>query len=270
MAGRRFEKYQGTANDFVVLDAAGWPEAELTPALARALCDRHTGVGADGILWVSLLADEQAARLVILNADGSRPEMCGNGVRCVAAWLADRGGLAIGEGLTVRSDAGPRATRLLARDGAGWMVEVDMGAAKVAEATAAITVAGASVGVTAVDMGNPHGVIFDAVSDEAAAVRAVNALAVFPHGVNVEFVTRAAEGFRVRVHERGVGWTMACGTGACAVAAAAVRAGSARPGVPVPVTLDGGTLTVTVTLDPPRVTMTGPARRVFSGELPAG
>ncbi len=268
MTTRRFDKYEGTGNDFVVLDGARWPESELTPALARALCDRHGGVGGDGVLWVGPAPEPRAARMIILNADGTRPEMCGNGVRCVAAWLADRGSLAPGEAVTVWSDAGPRVTTLLGREGNAWRVEVDMGEARVAPAREFVAVGGRELPVRPVDVGNPHGVIFEPVGDEMAAVRAVTALAAFPKGVNVEFVAREGGGFRVRVHERGVGWTQACGTGACAVAAAAVREGFARPGEPVAVTLDGGTLSIVLEPGSDRVRMTGPARRVFSGELP--
>ncbi len=266
MSERRFDKYEGTGNDFLLLDAAEWPEAEVGPRLAKALCDRHTGVGGDGILWVRRLPEEGAVRLVIFNADGSRPEMCGNGVRCVAAWLADRGGLSSGATVTILSDAGPRATTLLTQESFGWQVAVDMGVARVADATDAVTVDGHTLAVRAVDMGNPHGVIFEPSGEVMDVVRAVTALAAFPKGVNVEFVTRVGDGFRVKVHERGVGWTMACGTGACAVAAAALREGLARPGSAVPVTLDGGTLTITVAPDD-RVRMVGPARRVFSGTV---
>jgi diaminopimelate epimerase len=265
---RRFDKYEGTGNDFLVLDACLWPEAELTPALARSLCDRHTGVGGDGVLWVRHLPAEEAARLIILNADGSRPEMCGNGVRCVAAWLADRGALAAGRALTVLSDAGPRVTTALNLAAGAWQVQVDMGEARVAHAHDTVEVGGRTIAVRAVNVGNPHGVVFATVDDPMATVRAVTALPAFPNGVNVEFVAAEGPGFRVRVHERGVGWTMACGTGACAVAAAAVQDGLARAGSPVAVTLDGGTLSITVDPVSHRVRMTGPARRVFSGEIP--
>jgi diaminopimelate epimerase len=117
-------------------------------------------------------------------------------------------------------------------------------------------------------MGNPHGVLFDAIDDAALTmVREVNALKVFSRGVNVEFVHREGDGFRARVHERGVGWTEACGTGACAVAAAAVREGYARAGERVQVTLDGGALGIVVEADTWRVRMAGPARKAFEGVL---
>lgn len=266
MSGRPFEKYEGLGNDFLVLDAAEWPEATLTPALARTLCDRHRGVGGDGLLWVDRGAIANGAvRMVILNADGSRPEMCGNGVRCVAAWLLDRGDLSVGSHLVVESDAGPRPVTVRAsRDGVSE-VEVAMGRAAVATAPDSVAVGGSHVAVRAVDMGNPHGVVFAPPDDTMGLVRAVTALSAFPKGVNVELVAPEEGGFRVRVHERGVGWTQACGTGACAVAAAAVAEGRWRAGEPVTVRLDGGPLVITVADETWDVTMTGPARRSFAG-----
>ena len=98
---RRFDKYEGLGNDFVVLDGARWTEAEVTPALAQRLCDRHTAIGADGVLWVG------GARMVIYNADGSRPETCGNGLRCVAKLAVDRGHVTTNP-FVIETDAGPR------------------------------------------------------------------------------------------------------------------------------------------------------------------
>ncbi len=259
-----FEKFEGLGNNFLVLDAAAWPESQRTPDLARALCDRYTGVGGDGILWVERIGPS-SVRMVILNADGSRPEMCGNGVRCVAAWVASREALPPGAVIAVESDAGPRPATLVSHDAGVWQVAVDMGVARVAGESFAVQADGASKAVRAVDMGNPHGVLFgcDASMDVVRAVTAETA--VFPRGVNVEMVRVEGDGFRVRVHERGVGWTQACGTGACAVAAAAVREGLARAGAPVRVTLDGGDLSIVIEPETWRVRMTGPARRVFAG-----
>lgn len=268
MSVRPFEKYEGLGNDFLVLDAAEWTTEAFTPELARALCDRHRGVGGDGLLWVDRAGlAGGSVRVVILNADGSRPEMCGNGVRCVAAWLLDRGDLTVGSRLVVESDAGPRPVVVRAsRDGVAE-VEVAMGRAAVAHASDSVEVGGSPVAVRAVDMGNPHGVVFAPTDDTTGLVRAVTALAAFPKGVNVELVAPAEGGFRVRVHERGVGWTQACGTGACAVAAAAVAEGRWRAGEPVTVRLDGGPLVITVAADTWDVTMTGPARRSFVGAV---
>jgi diaminopimelate epimerase len=258
---KRFEKYEGLGNDFLVIDAEEWPEETINPARAVALCDRHRGVGGDGVLWVRHSRD--SARMVIYNADGTRPEMCGNGVRCVAAWLADHGALRETESIVIESDAGMRRAIIRGRDATQWLVEVDMGVAAVTRSVAQV----GDTAVHAVDMGNPHGVLFEPQGNEMEIVRAVTALPAFPKGVNVEFVRKEADGFRVRVHERGVGWTQACGTGACAVAAAAVHEGLVSKGVSVRVTLDGGTLTLDVDPTSFNVRMTGPARRAFAGSV---
>jgi diaminopimelate epimerase len=268
MGRRAFGKYQGLGNDFVVVDAALWPEAMMGPSLARALCDRHRGVGADGVLWVERVHgdDGRAVRMVIWNADGSRPEMCGNGVRCVVAWLADGGTVLEGETLTVHSDAGLRHATLVGHTEHGARVAVDMGLARVSPPRE-VTVDGRALTVHPVDVGNPHGVLFAAVADEMPVVHAVRALGDFPNGVNVELVGAAPTGFRTRVNERGVGWTLACGTGACAVVAAAVVTGLAEPGRDHAVALDGGELLVRATpaAEGLAVRMTGPAARVFHG-----
>lgn len=274
MARRPFEKYQGLGNDFIVVDAERWPEAMMNPALARALCDRHLGVGADGVLWVQRLhgfdgasqGDGRAVRLVIWNADGTRPEMCGNGVRCVVVWLAHEGTLLEGETVAVHTEAGVRAATLQRHGAEGSRVAVEMGTIRLGRSEV-VRVDGSEIEVQPVDVGNPHGVVFSGESDPAGVVDAVRALAVFPHGVNVELVEAGDEALRVRVNERGVGWTQACGTGACAVAAAAVHSGRARRGDEVLVRLDGGELSVRVTEGPEGVTarMTGSAARVFQG-----
>jgi diaminopimelate epimerase len=270
--GRPFAKYEGLGNDFIVLDAEVWPEQDVGPALARALCDRHRAVGGDGVLWVRETGPG-AARLVIFNADGTRPEMCGNGVRCVAAWLADRGRLSVGQTLALETDAGPRPVRIAEGADGAWRASVDMGALTVDPAPIA-TVASAAgpVEVFFADAGNPHAVLFTPVVDRAEAegiaarVRALEAR--YPHGTNVEFVVETgAQGVVVRVHERGVGWTLACGTGACAVAAVRAARSSATRAV-TEVTLDGGTLSIAVEREPDgryRAVMTGPARRAFEG-----
>jgi diaminopimelate epimerase len=266
MSARRFAKYEGLGNDFLVLDAREWPEEVVNPALAVALCDRHRGVGGDGILWVDASRAPVSARMVIYNADGSRPEMCGNGVRCVAAWLADEGRIPSGATVSIESDAGPRPATLREHADGTASVEVAMGVATVSDARPRIGAGGVAQGVYVVDVGNPHGVLFDPRGESMELVRAVTGLKEFPKGVNVEFVTVEGDGaLRVRVHERGVGWTQACGTGACAVVAAAVRHGIVKAGAMTRVTLDGGDLEIRVSEGDGRVTMRGPARRVFTG-----
>jgi len=269
---RPFAKYEGLGNDFIVLESARWPAASRTPELARALCDRHRGIGADGVLWIDPRQDGSVT-LVILNADGSRPEMCGNGVRCVAVHELLAGRVAVGGTVPVASDAGLRNATVCAADGIdGAMVEVDMGHVRVT--LEAVSLAGGARAYV-VDVGNPHAVIFDAVPPEHTmdVVRAAEGRRdVWPHGVNVEFAQRSGDdaGARVRVHERGVGWTEACGTGACAVAAAMMVERGLERGARW-IDLDGGRLEISVTPDADgalRARMRGPARRVFVGEVP--
>ncbi len=278
--GRAFAKYEGLGNDFVVIDASEWPEQTLTPAFARAVCDRHRGIGADGVLWIGPGDGEHTdARMVVINADGSRPEMCGNGVRCVVAHLGNSNRLAAATPLRLMTDAGLRPASLrAARDAGGTsVVDVDMGPVRV-DSVGDIVVSGRACSVVPVDVGNPHAVIFGPLpSDEIAAVRAIESRRdVWPRGVNVEFVRigGAGEPLRVRVHERGVGWTQACGTGACAVAGAAVARGlaGARIGTALTVQLDGGSLEVVIERanDELRARVQGPARHVFTGTIDRG
>lgn len=246
----QFEKWQGLGNDFIVT------ETPVTPQQARMLCDRRRGVGADGVLVV----ERAPPRMTVLNADGSRPEMCGNGLRCIAGWLAERG---TADTLSVLTDAGPRACEI-ERVGEGrYDVRADMGRARV---TGELRFGDPARRFVLVDVGNPHAVCFEAL-DEGEAERLGPALETHVRGgVNVELVTaRATGGFDVRVFERGVGWTDACGTGACAVVVAAVREGLASFDDRVAVHLPGGPLAIEVTEQ--AVWMRGPAGRVFIGEV---
>lgn len=280
---RPFAKYEGLGNDFIVLDGRDWPLEDVNPELAVTLCDRHTGIGGDGLLWMG--TDESGpgdARLVILNADGSRPEMCGNGVRCVAAWMYEAGRLATGDTLRLDTDAGPRPTRVLRRVANGGVsVEVEMGLIALGSLVET-RVGGTVITARAADAGNPHAVIFDRV-DERHRMDVVRVLEankdVWPRGVNVEFCvedgieTGQDAAFTVAVHERGVGWTQACGTGACAVAAVAMANGFAGVGErrAVGVRLAGGELEINVTREGERfrARMTGPARCTFRGTVEA-
>jgi diaminopimelate epimerase len=268
----RFEKYEGLGNDFVVVDAAD--DALLSPEAAARLCDRRFGVGADGVLLVLPARSSGAvARMRVINADGSIPEMCGNGLRCVALHLA-RGAVAgarapssqAGElELRVETDAGERLCRLEAT-GDDAMVTVDMGTVRVL-GDRALRVEGRSVVVVAADAGNPHVVLlgdFSRTDAEHLGPR-IATHADFPRGTNVEFARVGADGIDLVVWERGVGITLACGTGACATAAVACAKGLAPIGQPVTVRLPGGALQVTIG-EGGRATMRGPARHVFSGE----
>ena len=246
-------KHHGLGNDFLVLIVAegGVPE----PSMARAVCDRHRGVGADGLLVLSPAppGGPGDVTMVLLNADGSRAEMSGNGVACLAQ-AAVLTGLAAGPAVTVATDAGPRVVTL----GAGpeprtLRARVDMGVATVADAP---EWAGGEVTRAArVEVGNPHLVLqlADAgrIDDrEWLAGLGAKANAEVAGGVNVEVVAPATRGAGIRmdVYERGVGLTDACGTGAVAAAAAASTWGLVGAGG-VEVTMHGGAVTVGLEAD---------------------
>ncbi len=258
-----FDKLEGLGNDFVVVDAREVPA--LDPALARALCDRHRGIGADGVLAVDTLA----CAMRVINADGSRPEMCGNGIRCVMLWLARRGIVAVGDTIEIATDAGPHACTLLASDDRDASVRVAMRPYALGDATELVVDvdAGHHIRGTAVSMGNPHLVVFDAALQRAPEVAAeLERHALFPDRVNVGLAEQTGPSdLTLRVFERGVGYTEACGTGACAAAAAAVETGRMPRGVPIAVRLPGGSLEVVVGERGAPVLMTGPARYVFTG-----
>jgi diaminopimelate epimerase len=277
-----FEKWEGLGNDFLIVSAADAPRVD-----ARAVCDRHRGVGGDGVLVVAPAVGFAPASMRVLNADGSEPEMCGNGLRCAALHLVRAGFFPEGQRFSVDTLAGPHGCEVL--DGARGIVRVEMRAPSLVPSEIPTTLRGAGedaavldgtievlghrLSVTAVSMGNPHAVTFDALS---AAERALlgpaieGATDLFPARVNAGFARltgpRALELF---VYERGAGWTQACGTGACAAAVAAVATGRIEPEGPIEVTLPGGVLSIEVRGASDPVRMTGPARQVFVGALPA-
>ncbi len=258
-----FAKFEGAGNDFLVLEAAS--EAALGAAAARALCDRHYGVGGDGVLLV-LPSDDARARMVVLNADGSRPEMCGNGLRCVALFLAERDGVDRAD-YVVATDAGPRRASVK-RTGERAEVTLGMGRGTPGEPVTFV-VLGREVPFQRVSMGNPHAVAFLDGVDEAALDRFAPELSQsVAGGTNVEIVRqRGPREFSVLVWERGVGRTLACGTGAAAVAVAAVTSGLAPYGAELTLALPGGELGLSVEQGTLEVTLRGPARHVFSGQV---
>ncbi|MCC7073286.1 MAG: diaminopimelate epimerase [Deltaproteobacteria bacterium] len=280
---RAFCKLEGLGNDFVLLDEREREAPSLPAAALSALCDRHRGVGADGVLTLLLPRTPGAvARMHLTNADGSVAEMCGNGLRCVSLYLCERGAVQPGAPHVVDTDAGARgATVLAAPVGANdeRRVRVDMGPARFTEpsqftAASFRTALGRDDWLaTTVSMGNPHVVLevpelppLDLATTMGAAIERDQR---FPQRTNVEWARCAPDGsIDVVVWERGVGLTQACGTGACAVAAAFARAGLVPHDVDVRVRLPGGALAVCVPRDGSAVWMTGPARRVFDGALP--
>ena len=264
----RFSKGHGTENDFVLLpDPDG--ELDLTPARVAALCDRRRGLGADGVLRVvrwAALGNGPAPQpgvewfMDYRNADGSIAEMCGNGVRVYARYLEDAGWLP-GSEFRLGTRGGVRTVRV-----GGAEISVDMGPATLGGASTASVDGQAFTGV-AVDVGNPH---LACVTTDLAALDLTRPPghdpALFPHGVNVEFVTPLDGGDEVamRVHERGVGETRSCGTGTVAAVVAALRHAGRDIG-DVTVQAPGGRLRVTV--DAGTTVLHGPAVLVAHGEL---
>jgi diaminopimelate epimerase len=270
-----FLKMHGLGNDFVVFDARD-SAFTLTPEQARRIADRHFGIGCDTVVVIRPGAAAADASLLFYNADGKESESCGNATRCIARLLMDERGLArvklstLG-GLIACSDAGK------------GLVTLDMGeprldwkqiplAQEVDTANFPLDIGGASVPASAVSVGNPHCVLF--VPDAQKAPVSVlgpkiETLPMFPNRVNVEFaqvLDRAH--IRMRVWERGIGVTLACGTGACATAVAAVRRGLTDRKVALK--LDGGSLLIEWREEDGHVLMTGPGVTVFQGRVDLG
>ena len=297
-------KWHGLGNDYLVVEESDLP-APLTTAAIVLLCDRHLGVGSNGILLRSAptgAVPGAVTRMRIFNPDGSESEMCGNGIRIFARYLAASGAAAEPE-FTLETLAGAITPRLLE----GGTVRVDMGRARFRSGSidtslvaatapdgvvdAVLEALGRSYRFTFVDVGNPHCIIQvddPAEIDLPTVGGAIEKHPLFPNRVNVEFIHAEADGsVRMRVWERGVGETQACGTGATAVGAASVRLGLASS--PVTIRLLGGDLVIEVEApdagaagpgagaagpgeegaDGLRVFMTGPAEEVFTCELSA-
>lgn len=256
-----FEKWEGLGNDFVIVEAS--EQAWLDGATIRALCDRRRGVGGDGVLFVER-GGASSSRMTVFNADGSRPEMCGNGLRCVAAFLAPAQSSST---LEILTDDGLKRC-LVARSDDSANVVVEMGKA-VIEAKQSFTFDGVSRSFLRINTGNPHAITFEPY--DRATLERVGPMVeqAIPGGANVEFASPSPQGIDVVVWERGVGFTLACGTGACAVAVAACHTERAAFGVPIKVTLPGGPLSITVERETLAIRMRGPARRVFRGVFSA-
>ena len=269
-----FTKMHGLGNDFVVLDARAGA-LDLAVEQVRAMADRRTGIGFDQLLVVeNANAGAGDFAYSIRNADGSSAQQCGNGVRCIAAWL-HRAGALRGNEARLQGPAGTVAVRLLQ----DHRVAVEMGepvfdpsripfAATVEADNYALDVDGRCVKIGAVSMGNPHAVVEveDAEVERLHALGpAITAHARFPRGVNAGFAqVLSQDAIRLRVHERGAGWTQACGSGACAAVAVLNRRG--RVGGHVTVELPGGMLEIEWQGTGTPLWMTGPAAFVFEGE----
>jgi diaminopimelate epimerase len=277
MATLPFIKMHGIGNDYVYVDCFAHPVPD-PAALARRVSPRRTGVGSDGLILIcpSEVAD---CRMEMYNADGSRGEMCGNGIRCVGKYVADAG-LSRANPLRVETDAGIKVLHLEARNGRVERVRVDMGApildgpripvaaeGRVIEAP--LEVAGRTYRITCVSMGNPHCVVFAPGVDELDLERIGPTFEhhrFFPQRVNTEFVRiDGPQTLRMRVWERGSGETAACGTGACAALVAAVLTNRAERCATL--RLNGGELEIEWRADDDHVYMTGQAEEAFRGTV---
>ena len=267
-----FLKMHGLGNDFVVFDGrkSGIP---LEPALARAVADRRLGIGCDQVIVIEPSKNGAEIAMRILNADGSEVEACGNATRCVARLLMEEKDTS---SVLIDTTGGP----LLCTDAGHGLVTVDIGAPRldwkdipVAKAVDTngfeIAVDGATFKASAVNVGNPHCVLFVDDADTAHVSELGPKLErhpLFPARINVEFVsTLAPDRLRMRVWERGVGITRACGTGACATAVAAHRRGLA--GRNVDIVLDGGILNIQWRAGDDHILMTGPSSLSYAGEV---
>jgi diaminopimelate epimerase len=273
-----FFKYHGIGNDFIVLDRRE-TGVDVDAETSRLLCDRRLGIGADGIL--SLLPSEKAAaRMVVHNADGSVAEMCGNGLRCAVKYLVDNFGERP-ESIDVETGAGLlTCTPMYGADGVAE-VEISLGPARLVAPNLPSGATGqpfldapvpghAGLRGYAVNMGNPHLVLFDQPLEDAGRLGPqLERHPGFPDRTNVEFTRVNADGgLTVVVWERGCGLTQACGTGACAAAVAAVLAKRVPADAWLRVGLPGGDLHIRVPADLSDIRLRGPAAFVFTGVVP--
>ncbi len=274
-----FSKYHGLGNDFILIDNRATPDPCFTPEQARFLCDRHFGVGADGVIFALPGQEGTDYSMRIFNADGSEPEMCGNGIRCLAKFIATLEGRSEPCAYRIHTLAGVITPKLEA-DG---QVTVDMGEPRLLAGeipttlvapdqrvmNQSLTVADRAWEVTCVSMGNPHCITF--VPDVAAIALATlgpqfEHHPVFPQRINTEFIEVVRPDYlKMRVWERGAGITLACGTGACAALVAGVI--TDRCDRRATVELPGGPLLIEWSSADQRVYMTGPAEAVFTGQL---
>jgi diaminopimelate epimerase len=274
----QFDKYQGLGNDFIMIDNRDQAEPLLTPKQAAALCDRHFGIGADGVIFVLPGQGDTDYTMRIFNSDGSEPEMCGNGIRCFAQYVAQLDGVSAPHTYKIHTLAGMISPELRP-DG---QICVDMGEPRLAAAEIPTTLAAADkpaiaipltingeiFPMTTVSMGNPHCITF--VDDVAEfPLEAIGPIVEchpdFPKKINAEFVEVVRSDYiKMRVWERGAGITLACGTGACASVVAGVLNG--RCDRQTTVELPGGPLEIEWSETNNRIYMTGPAELSFSGQ----
>ncbi|NEP69365.1 MULTISPECIES: diaminopimelate epimerase [Moorena] len=274
-----FTKYHGLGNDFILIDNRDDPKPRITSEQALQLCDRNFGIGADGVIFALPGQEGTDYTMRIFNSDGSEPEMCGNGIRCLAKFLADLEGANHKTHYRIHTLAGVIIPELK-DDG---KVRVDMGMPQLSAAqiptvlaeadqkviNTPIEIADKLWEVTCVSMGNPHCITFVEDAD-AIPLETIGPLfehhSVFPQRTNTEFIQVVRPDYlKMRVWERGAGATLACGTGACASVVAGVL--TQKSDRICTVELPGGCLDIEWSETDQRVYMTGPAEQVFSGKL---
>lgn len=252
-----FVKASACGNDFLLIDGTLAPPD--IAAFTQRVCDRHDGVGADGVEWMHPHSTADV-EIRLINADGSTAEISGNGTRCVAAYVCAQGGK---ERVSILTGAGMKICSLTGRKDSEYEFETEMGSAVVRKELTIKVASGEFRGIPA-SIGNPHFVIFgvQCPADWQARSAEIQRDPSFPQGVNVEWVSVAGKhDVHVRFYERGVGETRSSGTGSCASAAAAIATGSTDS--PVKVHAPGGTQTVR--MEGSNVFLRGPARLVCQG-----
>lgn len=274
----KFTKYHGLGNDFILIDNLSSAEPLISPEEAVQWCDRHFGIGADGVIFVLPGQDNTDYTMRIFNSDGSEPEMCGNGIRCFAQFLTElEGKETIGKTYKIHTLAGLICPTI---EGNG-QVKVDMGQPQLKASqipttlpekdnqvvNQSLVVDGVEYLVTCVSMGNPHCLVF---VDDVQSIDLANMGVkfehhpVFPQRTNTEFIEVVNRNYlKMRVWERGAGITLACGTGACATVVAGVLNDKCDRATTVE--LPGGCLTIEWNDKDNHVYMTGPATKVFEG-----
>ncbi len=258
-SGIPFAKAHANGNDFLLIDGMHAPTDLMD--FSRCICDRHRGVGADGVEWLFPDSDGATLRARLFNADGSEAEISGNGTRCVAAhYIAEHGG----EEVSIRTGAGLKTCRLKERSGSRFTFEIEMGEPQVGEEFSIKLAFGETRG-TPVSMGNPHFVVFvpEFAPGWQAEAAEIGKHHDFKYGINVELVrVKNEETIDIRLFERGVGETLSSGTGSCAAAVASIAVGKCKS--PVTVITPGGVQRVRWE---GRVWLTGEAQLVCRGEF---
>jgi len=261
-----FWKYHGLGNDFVLVDRRG--QSNFTPERTREVCNRHTGIGADGILAL-MIAPGGLPMMRVFNADGSVADMCGNGLRCFVRWLVEDMNFSEKDVRVIKTDAGEQyCEAVVSPEGLVSAVKVNLGTALFA-GEVKITAGGKEYLGDDLFLANPHFVISRGPeADELASFGPLLSVhEQFPRDTNVEWISVVdSRHANVQVYERGCGITQACGTGAAAAAAVAVRQGHLEADCDLVVTQPGGKLIYRVDSATGHVFMTGPATRVFTGE----